>query len=458
MIKLWLDKEKCTGCGACVNICPVNAIEMVEDEFGFSYPCISNECIECQRCKKVCESRTDIIHNSSYKKVYSAWSKDEKIRFDSTSGGIFTEIARCIIEEGGCVVGAGYVDDNFVKHIIIESNEELYKIRQSKYVQSKIGHIYRDILMQLDRERKVLFCGSPCQVSGLKAFLQKEYSNLYTVDFICRGVNSPKAYREWLREIANKNDDEIKKVWFKYKEYGWKQSPLCTRIDLLSKDSIILDKDNNLYMRGYLEQNLFVRPSCGECDFKGLKHKADIVLADFWKVDKGQDDDKGTSMIIINSMKGKIIFEKFRNNINYMKRDLEEMLIGNPSYSNSVRINPHSNQFLKSLDNHNFSDAILPYLDSCEDLLIFGAGKLGKLAYHYYGDIEQKSVKGFIDNDKNKIGKQMCGVPVYAPDVLRERNYNVVIALKYYYDVIEQVRKYEKVKQIKLFQVDEIII
>lgn len=358
------DKVACTGCEACANICSKNCIEMKVDALGFWYPSvIESECIHCELCVKSCPIKTLITDNQEKDaEVYAGWSLDAATRYESTSGGFFSELAEIVLNENGYIVGAAYNDNCDVEHMIISSKGDLGRIRQSKYTQSKVGFVYKEIKKLLDEGNKVLFCGSPCQVAGLRSFLKKDYEELYTVDFICRGMNSPKAYRYWLNELEDKYQSKANRVWFKYKVNGWKKSPLCTRVDFENGSKCVQSDDKNLYMRGYLGPNLYIRPSCGDCQFKDIKRHSDVTLADFWGVKKELDDDKGTSLILLNSHKGKNLFARCSTNVFAERRELSEILEGNVCFKESVKINPKSEEFLRKLDDENFSVAIKEYV------------------------------------------------------------------------------------------------
>ena len=362
-MKIWLDKKDCTGCSACYNICPKNAISMEEDECGFKYPKIDQEkCINCGLCKKTCPIVAKSIQIRYDKPiVYAGWSRDKETRYSSTSGGLFTELTKPIIETGGYVVGACYDEDNMVEHKIVNDLSELKKLSQSKYLQSNTKDIYIQTKKILDSGKVVVFCGAPCQIAGLYKFLKRKYDNLLTIEFICRGMNSPKAYKSWLSEIESNENKKVKKVWFKYKEYGWKKSPKCTRIDFDDNTYKIYNGDDNLYMTGYLGPNLYIRPSCGNCHFNGLSRQADITLADFWGINEELDDDKGTSLILLNSANGKKYFDKIKKQIFFQEKTLSEIYKGNVCFNNSVKINKNSYKFLKELDNSNFSNLIKKY-------------------------------------------------------------------------------------------------
>lgn len=362
MKELWIPKDKCTACGACQNMCPVDAIEMADDGSGFIYPRVTDKCISCNQCEEVCNERTMLKCGAFVQRIYAARSKNEGIRFESTSGGIFSELANYILKEDGYIVGAAYNDRNLVEHALIKSDIELATLRKSKYVQSIIGNIYREIKHGLEENRKVLFCGAPCQVAGLKAFLGKDYGNLYTMDFICRGMNSIKAYESWLNELEECQKCKVKNVWFKYKQDGWKDSPLCTRIDFEDGSNRILKKDDNLFMRGYLGPNIYIRPSCGDCDFKGEQRLSDITVADFWKNNSELDDDKGLSMVLINSEKGNELYNCIKDKISYERKTMEDVKRGNKCFESSVYINKKTDEFMNRLDIMRFSEAIERYL------------------------------------------------------------------------------------------------
>lgn len=357
------DKKDCTGCGACLNACPKDCIKMHTDEFGFLYPNIDiSKCINCDKCQNVCPIlKNEIKQLNKIPEVYAAWSKNEKVRYYSTSGGIFSEIAYSILRQGGKVVGAAYNNENMVEHIIIDSYSGVEKLRQSKYIQSKVGFIYRLIKKELNAGEYILFVGSPCQVAGLKKYLKTDFDNLITVDFICRGMNSTKAYRYWLNEIEKKYNSKVKQVWFKYKKFGWKDSPMCTKVTMENGKEYITHSEKNFFMRGYLEKNLYLRPSCSKCQFKGIDRESDITIADFWKVPKEYDDNLGTSMVMINSNKGKFLFDTSKEKITFYKRDFNEILKGNVCFRQSPTLNPKGEEFLLRLGEKDFSRLISEY-------------------------------------------------------------------------------------------------
>ncbi len=362
MKEFWLEKKQCTGCGACADACPKKAIRMEADDCGFIYPVIGESCVDCGLCEKTCAARGG--HAKLHREepnTYAAWTKQADIRYNSTSGGVFSELANVVLDRGGVVAGARYREDNMVEHTIVADRDGLAKIRQSKYIQSDPNGIYADVKKALADGKEVLYCGAPCQVAALYAYLGREYDNLTTADFICRGMNSPKAYREWLSEIEKNEGSRAKRVWFKYKDGGWKTSPRRTRIDFEDGHHVVFEGANNLFMHGYLTSNLYIRPSCGDCRFKGVPRQGDLTLADFWKVDPALDDDGGTSMVLVNSEKGDALFEEAKASLTCYPRDFAEIFAGNVCFSQSVRVPEKSEAFLRTLGTRPFSDVIREY-------------------------------------------------------------------------------------------------
>lgn len=357
-----IEKKRCTGCEACTNVCPANAISFKFDENGFSYPNIDmNLCVDCDACKIICTSRLEKKHNNYDNQAFAVWTKNKEVRFYSTSGGVFTELSNTILNSGGYIVGAQFKSPFEISHCIISTKEDLHKIQQSKYVQSSINGAYQDIKKLLRDKRTVLFCGAPCQVAGLKSFLNKEYSNLYTIDFICRGISSPIAYKYWLDDIEKKYNKSISTIWFKHKDKGWKNSPRTTKVIFSDNTEIVFRKHRNLYMCSYLDLNMFIRPSCANCDFKGKDRWSDITLGDFWGANKEIDDDLGTSIVIVNSKHGESLFNK-TNNLVKVKHNLDEAVSGNLSYFKSVHINDNSAKLLERMKKTSFSRVIVPLL------------------------------------------------------------------------------------------------
>lgn len=357
-----VDKNKCTGCFMCANVCPKKCITMKQDKEGFYYPEIDlKECINCGLCRSKCPSlKTE--EKLKISKIYALKNKDEIIRENSSSGGLFYELAHLILSNKGIVVGAAFNKNFVVTHQSIEKLEDIDKLMTSKYVQSKPETIYKEVKKYLDKDKYVLFSGTSCQVAALKSFLNKTYEKLICVDFICHGVPSPKVFKKYKDYILNKiNNNNITKINFRNKTHGWKKFSLQIKTEnheyckLLTEDS---------YMRGFLE-NLYLRPSCYECLYKEKSSGADITMADAWGIEEVNNkfyDTKGVSLAIIYTENGLNIFNQIK----------DKFELSNFEYDNIVKYNscikypskPHKNRskFFKKLDS---TKDVKKLIDSC---------------------------------------------------------------------------------------------
>ena len=359
-------KEDCTGCYACNNICPKQCISMKTDSEGFWYPKVNyDECIECGLCVKVCPILSKkTIDNSP--KAYACYNLDEKIRRESSSGGIFTLVANEILKAGGVVFGVGFDEDFRVVHSYIDSIEDLEKYRVSKYVQSSIVDSYKRAKEFLVQKREVLFTGTPCQIAGLKSYLNKEYSNLLCIDNICHGVPSPKVWDKYTNFRKKEANSEITKVSFRNKSTGWTEYSMS----FVFKNGIEYSEpsSNDLYMKAFL-RNVSLRPSCYECKFKSTHRESDITLADFWGIQKvlpNMYDNKGTSLIFVNSKRGSEILERIKGKIRYEEVSIDESIKYNSPAIRSVYKNPNRDDFFSNLDKLEFDKLIEKY---CYDSL-----------------------------------------------------------------------------------------
>ena len=354
------EKIDCCGCHACFNACPVNAIKMIEEEKGFKYPVVDKEkCINCGLCDKVCP----IINNKKIENTpvaYACYNKDEEIRKNSSSGGIFTLIASNIIKNNGVVFGVAFDNEFNVKHIMVEKVEDLEKLRGSKYVQSDIGDTYKKAKECLEEGREVLFTGTPCQIEGLKTYLRKDYENLYTQDIICHGVPSPKVWNKYKEYRENKDKDIPINISFRNKDNGWQYFNLKF---LYNKKEYKRNKIEDLFMKSFL-QNMSLRDSCYACSFKKYNRLSDITLADFWGIDNilsELNDNKGISLVIVNSEKGQAMIKNIKDNIFVKEVNIEEALKFNPSMIKSASKNQHREDFFKDLECEKFDKVVNKY-------------------------------------------------------------------------------------------------
>ena len=354
------DKAKCSGCHSCINICPKNCIEMKVDKEGFWYPEVDKEkCIECRLCEKRCPILNDMsVVNDP--KAYACYNKDDRIREESSSGGIFTLLASYIIDKGGIVYGASFNQNFEVEHIEVTNKEDLSKLRGSKYVQSKLGNTYSKIKEHLNQDRLVYFSGTPCQIDGLLCFLNKRYDKLICQDLICHGVPSPKAWKKYLNEQNKRFNDIPKNINFRNKKYGWESFDICIEYEKQIFNEI---HKKDTFMQAFLN-NLCLRPSCYDCHSKSMHRNSDITLADFWgikEVCSEMYDSKGTSLVFINSKKGQELFNQIIQKMKYREVDINEATKYNPSASKSVKIPKKRDEFMSGLFSNNFDKYVRKY-------------------------------------------------------------------------------------------------
>lgn len=347
------EKADCCGCGACRDVCPTQAIRLITDEEGFLYPVAdADQCIGCGKCDRTCpvsspkEEKREIA-------AYAAQTKDETVCKSSSSGGLFTEIASYILERGGIVFGAAFDETFKVVHIGVERAEELEKLRGSKYVQSEIGDAYIRAKEQLNSGRLVLFTGTPCQISGLYAFLGREYSTLYTQDIICHGVPSPMVWKKYVDYREAMSGAKLKRAFFRDKEHGWRNYSM--RFEFKNGKEHTSVFSNDLYMRGFLS-NLCLRPSCYRCAFKTKSRPADFTLADFWGAEKllPEVDDRGTSLVILHSARARSLFESIKPNLNCCETDFEEAIKYNSAMVRSCPMNENRSAYMGAVLKNGF--------------------------------------------------------------------------------------------------------
>ncbi len=356
-------KEECCGCTACKNICPVKAIEMEPDEEGFLYPKIDQKkCINCGLCEKVCPILNKRERKEQKQTAYLINHKDNDIRNQSTSGGAFTAISEYVIRNKGVVFGATYNEKLEVYHKYIEKIDELKLFRGSKYVQSDLKNVFTEVKEFLDKERLVCFSGTPCQVQGLKNFLQKDYENLITVDFVCRAVPSPLVLKKYLSYQSKKNKNEpIKAIIFRDKyKYGYGYSTMTVKGEkFIYMEGIETDP----YLRAFFD-NYSDRPACYNCKFRDNKRISDFTLWDCFTIaefDKKMADNKGTTRMIIQTEKGLDIFEKIKSNYNYKNIEVKEAVKNVKEMVVSPIENPNRKKFFEDLNKMDEVDVFEKY-------------------------------------------------------------------------------------------------
>lgn len=349
------DKSLCSGCTACVNICPVQCIVMRRDrKEGFDYPVANPDiCIGCGKCDRVCP----VLNPAPERKplgVYAALS--DKYRKASTSGGMFPLIAEDILADGGVVYGAAMNEDMVVEHVEAEDMKGLDKIRGSKYVQSELYSAFEEIRDHLASGRKVLFSGTPCQVAGLNSYLGGKTENLLTVDLACHGVPGPGLWEKYVSALEMKYQGKMYDTCFRDKSRSWRHFGF--KVEIKDDDgksachSVPFMKDP--YMALFI-QDMTLRPSCYSCKAKSGRSGSDLTIADFWgvcDVMPGLDDDKGISLILANSRKG---LDLIRNKGCILKElDADVAGIRNSGFNEEIRIPERRDEFFSGL--HSVSD------------------------------------------------------------------------------------------------------
>lgn len=317
-----VNLKKCIQCENCKNICPINAISMNRKEAMFIYPMIDNEkCIKCQKCENVCPVLNP-LKQQGIVKSYAVKHKNEEIRLESSSGGLFTALAKTIIDRGGYVFGAAFQENFSVKHIGINSKEKIQLLRGSKYVQSNLTDIFVEIDKLLKDGKVVLFSGTPCQCAAIRNFtMGKEYDgDLFVVDFICHGILSEDLFMDYIQYLEKREKSKIESFKFRNKRYGWIDSgPEVIYSNGKIKRWPLYE---DLYMQGYF-QGLCMRESCYTCQYKNFHSGSDITMGDFWGADvlaKDFYDKSGVSLCCVQSDKGEKLLNVAKINL-----DIKEM-------------------------------------------------------------------------------------------------------------------------------------
>ena len=350
LTSLFQHKEQCCGCGSCVQKCPRKCISFRADVEGFLYPSIDQKkCVNCGLCVSVCPFHNP-MESRTPRKAFAAFNEDEQIRRDSSSGGLFSMLAKSVLDESGVVFGAMFDEEWNVVHGYIEAEDDLPRLRGSKYVQSTIGKSFEDAERFLKNGRRVLFSGTPCQIAGLKRYLGEEYENLITVDIICHGVPSPQLWNWYLH--LEKKRASIVGINFRNKDNGWKRFNFAVDYGQ-DVPPIRTYHREDPYMMAFLD-NMSLRPSCSSCQSKSGRSHSDITLADFWNVHKvleGMDDDRGISLVLGNSPKGMRALENAQNCV-FQEVDFEQAIQFNKAWRESFPMNPNRERFFASYQKH----------------------------------------------------------------------------------------------------------
>ena len=334
-----LEANLCCGCELCVTQCPKGCIEMRRDENGFYSPYVNEDkCVECGLCLKVCTFKSHNVSDAE-KKAFVGYHRNNDVRANSSSGGLFYALAETVLKDGGCVYGAAYTENFEVKHCKVTQITELNKLMTSKYVQSRMDNVFSQVLDDLKCGRRVLFSGTPCQVAAVRGSVKDEdlLQRLILVDFICHGVPSPGVWESYVEYLKKTNRSDILSVSFRDKTKGWHD--FCFRTDF-GKKVLVQSHETDPYLRSFLSDKN-IRRSCYQCAFKGDNYCSDITLGDAWKIEKDRPewaDDAGTSLFVVRSLKGAEILGDIDSAFEYAEADYDKWTEYNPSLIESTNM------------------------------------------------------------------------------------------------------------------------
>ena len=351
-----IKKEKCCGCYACYNICPVNAITMEVDAEGFWYPVISDEkCIDCGQCRRVCPNLNPPSVNKK-EHAYACYAKDLAEHMSSSSGGIFAILAQECIQKGGIVFGAAFNDEMELEHQEATCSNQLYRLKGTKYVQSRIGRSYSEVKKELIRGKEVLFSGTPCQIAGLKKYLGKDFENLLCIDLICHGVPSPAVWKKYLTDQFG--EGQVIAMQFRNKEDGIEHITL----DYTLRHGEVIREDyrESPYIEGFIN-NYYTRPSCFCCEFKGIHRCSDITVGDFWSIREFHPEfynGRGVSSMITHTQKGERWIKSVMEDIEICGATVKEISTWNESLLKPAKYNPCREVFFSRWGSENIAELV----------------------------------------------------------------------------------------------------
>lgn len=360
MIEL-ADKGLCSGCAACRAVCPKSAIVMQPDSEGFLYPVIDTKaCISCGKCRSVCP----VLNRPQPREpqaVYAAIAKDTDLRQESSSGGVFSLLARQTLAKGGLVFGAAWDYDNYAVRIISVRDESgLAALRGSKYVQADVGNAYVQVREALQKGINVLYSGTPCQIAALNRVLGKPYANLLTVEVICHATPSPLAFRKYAAQRERAAGAKITRIFSRSKDCSWKRYAMS--LSFHDNDIAYLKPvTEDTFLRGFLAE-LYNRPSCHACSVRELRSGADITLADYWNVHRkfpAMDDDRGTSVVLVNTEKGAEAFAAIQPDCRVAVSDYADIRRTNPAVYSSSSPHPKRGRFFAQIPKTDDFDALV---------------------------------------------------------------------------------------------------
>lgn len=398
-------KDKCTGCTACMNICPKKAITMQQNDEGFFYPFIDDSlCVKCGKCKLACPINKFDFLNDELPKCYAVMASDE-LRKDSSSGAFFPVLANFILEKNGLVVGAAFDENMVLKHTIISDSKYLYKLKGSKYLQSQLSETFSTIKNTLAQNKKVLFVGTPCQVAGLKKFLSKKYDNLISIDLICHGVPSQKVFDNYLQsEFPNQ---KVINTNFRDKKNGW-GSNYYTTTTTKTTVRTLTDEDDS-FLQAFFS-NVSLRKCCYDCNYAKMPRVGDFTIGDFWGVPKEMNDNKGTSVVFLNNHKAKEVWKEIKSRFKKVKEYSANIPIKiQPQLNRSVSKHPAREDFFKNLSKKTLKETL--------NDTIFSPKNVGLLNFHWencnFGAVLTSFALNYYLNEKGYFARNIDYIPSF---------------------------------------------
>lgn len=380
------ERMRCTGCTACMAVCLKNCISMEPDTEGFLYPTTNHgSCVACGKYETVCS----VLHHNKAKSTtpaaYAVRTKNMQLRLKSSSGGVFPLLADMVLANGGAVFGASFERDcKTVCHRMITERNELEYLRSSKYLQSKLENIFQNVRAELNAGRQILFTGTPCQIDGLKSYLQKDYENLLCAEVICHGVPSPKLWQKYISTLEKSLNATVNKLTFRDKKSGWSQYSL--HFWFSNGKEIYSPQWNDPYMQMFLK-NVCLRPSCYQCPSKGLERCADLTLGDFWGIQNVApelDDDKGTSLVLVHTEKGRRALQAILDETEYREVDCMTALEGNSAMLCPVSRPAARDTFFADMESMSFAELRKKYVPQTgKDRIKYLLQKTGLLPLAY---------------------------------------------------------------------------
>lgn len=354
------EKNECCGCEACKNICPLNCISMLRDNEGFLYPSVNATlCIDCGKCVQACPFFTE-NNEGKCLNTYIAYNKDDEIRRNSSSGGVFFELAKLVISLGGVVYGPHFNSEMKLKYERISQMQDISLLMGSKYLQADAGDVHKSVKADLVAQKYVLFSGTSCYVKSVKNSIPVNLQdNLICVDFICHGVPSPGVFDAYLKYISKKSEKEPADLFFRDKSVSWESFGM--KITYTDGSKEIINKNSDCFLKGFLD-NLYLRPSCHTCKVKGFKSGSDIKLGDCWHIARSAGNDhKGMSTVFINTEKGLSIWNRVKTELVFSDTELKKEISENTAIMQSTPMHKNRNKFFEEYKYKPFDELIAVY-------------------------------------------------------------------------------------------------